>query len=405
MIPCLAGTSLEFVCEGKTKTTMCSLSWAVLLVLVPCVLCQSLDQTRVSGASGSEVVRAVVNLIHESCIFKHDKLFLRRLAFVKSVDGTDPKAFLPNSGGIWQVNTTQFTQIIGSTSAVNLFPSIKSHFGIDWQRVTMDDLKKPLFSGIGAALLMTMVNEEVPRSVEKQSAYYFRHFDSDTNAAHTFYTTATQLPNACKMSNLDLAFLVDTSASLSVTDFQKAKRFASTMIDSFTIGPGGVQVSFVTFSTGFKVHFNLNDHHTRRDIKDAIARVPYTTGATDTGAALAYVSHNVFMSATGARPDASKVVILVTDGRSTDHSKAVQAAQEAKKKGILIFAIGVGNKTFSDELNELATEPNCTHVIQLLGYGDLDALIDEIRQESCKAGSESLDLCSSNPDDKVSFVH
>ena len=186
------------------------------------------------------------------------------------------------------------------------------------------------------------------------------------------------------MGNLDLVFLVDTSASLSVTDFMKAKNFASSVIDSFPIGPTGAQVSFVTFSSGFKVHFNLNDLHTRDDIKQAIGRIPYSTGATETGAALAYVSNNVFMLSTGARPDASKVIILITDGRSTDHSRAVQAAADAKKKGILIFAIGVGNQTFTDELNELATEPNCTHVIQLQGYGDLQSLINEIGQESCK---------------------
>lgn len=67
--------------------------------------CLGLDQTRLAGATGASVVESVVSLIRESCLFADDKRFLRRLAYVQSRDGTDPKTYGRSNyhGGIWQV--------------------------------------------------------------------------------------------------------------------------------------------------------------------------------------------------------------------------------------------------------------------------------------------------------------
>ena len=58
---------------------------------------------------------------------------------------------------------------------------------------------------------------------------------------------------ACRSSNLDLAFVVDSSASLSPLNFNDALAFAADVLDPFTVGPNAVRVAFMTFSTGFKV--------------------------------------------------------------------------------------------------------------------------------------------------------
>ena len=64
----------------------------------------SADLTITPNMFGAEVVEAVVNIIRESCLFAEDKRFLRRLAYVESHDGTDPKTYRSGyDGGIWQV--------------------------------------------------------------------------------------------------------------------------------------------------------------------------------------------------------------------------------------------------------------------------------------------------------------
>ena len=44
-------------------------------------------------ANGASVVETTCLRIESSCIFQEDKLLLRRMAFVESMDGNDPKTF------------------------------------------------------------------------------------------------------------------------------------------------------------------------------------------------------------------------------------------------------------------------------------------------------------------------
>ena len=64
----------------------------------------AVDETLMEKTSGSSVVEAAINKIETSCVFDNDNLFLRRIAYVESSDGTDPKTYrVGYYGGIWQV--------------------------------------------------------------------------------------------------------------------------------------------------------------------------------------------------------------------------------------------------------------------------------------------------------------
>lgn len=77
---------------------------AFLAVCILIVSAQITDKTRIAGTVGSDVVEAVVNIIREACIFPNDKLYLRRLAFVESMDGMESNTYRNGYyGGIWQV--------------------------------------------------------------------------------------------------------------------------------------------------------------------------------------------------------------------------------------------------------------------------------------------------------------
>lgn len=63
-----------------------------------------IDETLSSEAGGAAVVEMVCARLEASCIFPDDKLFLRRLAFVQSADGTSPDTYAKGYyGGIWKV--------------------------------------------------------------------------------------------------------------------------------------------------------------------------------------------------------------------------------------------------------------------------------------------------------------
>jgi hypothetical protein len=73
------------------------------------------DLTTTDRATGSDVVEAVVDLIHQSCIFDNDRLLLRRIAHVETQDGTANNTFMYAGnyfyGGIWQVNMCLYIYI------------------------------------------------------------------------------------------------------------------------------------------------------------------------------------------------------------------------------------------------------------------------------------------------------
>ncbi|XP_036354522.1 uncharacterized protein LOC115227444, partial [Octopus sinensis] len=84
---------------------------------------------------------------------------------------------------------------------------------------------------------------------------------------------------------------------------------------------------------------------------------------------------------------AAKVLVLVTDGHSNNENKTVAAAQRLKDAGVTIFTIGVVNPRVS-ELTAAASEPSCTHYIDLKDYNEIDFIVKEIESGSCKAPTE-----------------
>ena len=112
----------------------------------------------------------------------------------------------------------------------------------------------------------------------------------------------------CKRTNaLDLVFALDSSTSLSPQDFEVAKQFVRSIVDSFQIGPAKTQVGLLKFSTTVNGEFMLNQYSTSGAIKKAIDGVQYKSGGTHTDEAIAYAVNNMFTPAGGARSGSSKV--------------------------------------------------------------------------------------------------
>ena len=58
--------------------------------------------------------------------------------------------------------------------------------------------------------------------------------------------------------------------------------------------------------------------------------IPTASGGTNTAAALQQAESTLFDISKGARPDAKKIVVLVTDGASNSYTSTVTAANSLK---------------------------------------------------------------------------
>ncbi|XP_071096530.1 uncharacterized protein [Haliotis cracherodii] len=172
------------------------------LLLVGQAWSQVPDQVLVPGGTGSNAVEFVSNLIRDSCLFKDDLLFLRRLAYVASHDGTDANTYRAGyDGGIWQIDQDKFNQIKSSATSTDLIGKVRSLFNIDWSTVQWSDLRKPLYSGLAAALYLSTITESLPQGVENQGSFYKKYFRDDPHSPHNFYTASKQLDSRTRSAS------------------------------------------------------------------------------------------------------------------------------------------------------------------------------------------------------------
>lgn len=94
-----------------------------------------------------------------------------------------------------------------------------------------------------------------------------------------------------------------------------------------------------------------------------------------TGLALNYTLQNNFQPDVGMRGDSSKIVILITDGRSQDEVALI--SQELRDRGIELYAIGIAHID-EIELKSIASDPDETHVYSVSDFEFLPNIVDDL---------------------------
>lgn len=95
----------------------------------------------------------------------------------------------------------------------------------------------------------------------------------------------------------------------------------------------------------------------RTALLEAIRRLPYIAGETNTSGALTVMQNRVFNDEFGDREDASNVAIIITDGRATNASAVGPAIEYVHASGTRTYAIGITNQINESSLKELASDP------------------------------------------------
>ncbi|NXL27172.1 COKA1 protein, partial [Glaucidium brasilianum] len=148
------------------------------------------------------------------------------------------------------------------------------------------------------------------------------------------------------------------------------------------------------YSSDPRTEWDLSAYSTRDQVLDAVRSLRYKGGNTFTGLALTHVLEKNLKPEAGARLEAEKLVILLTDGKSQDDANL--AAQTLKNLGIEIFAIGVKNADEA-ELKQVASEPLELTVYNVLDFPLLSSLIGRLTRVLCtrikeKSNKENADL-------------
>ncbi|RXN05242.1 collagen alpha-1(XIV) chain-like protein [Labeo rohita] len=103
------------------------------------------------------------------------------------------------------------------------------------------------------------------------------------------------------------------------------------------------------------------------------------------GLALMYILENSFKAESGSRSDVPKIVILITDGKSSDD--VLLPAQSLRDAGIELFAMGVKDASVK-ELRAIASPPEETHVYNVDDFSFMLDIMEKLNRSVCERISE-----------------
>ncbi|XP_048101456.1 integrin alpha-M-like [Alosa alosa] len=173
----------------------------------------------------------------------------------------------------------------------------------------------------------------------------------------------------------DIAFLLDGSGSVAPTDFMAMKTFVVNLIKKLL--KQNTRFAISQYSSDCQIHVNFNQFRSTGRWEYQVNSIQQLTGGTNTAGAINKLLNSLFVASGGARPNANKILIVITDGESQDGYYLPSVIARADAKNIIRYAIGVGGafrrSSAREELNKIATSP-AEHVFKVDSFAALDRI-------------------------------
>ncbi|XP_059503102.1 collagen alpha-3(VI) chain-like [Stegostoma tigrinum] len=193
-----------------------------------------------------------------------------------------------------------------------------------------------------------------------------------SSAKHLIFGGITEVTTAMKR---DIVFLIDGSPGMGQS-LHQVLEFLSRVIEMLSIGPDKDKVAVVQYGAGQKIEFGLDAYSTKEEVLDAIKNLePNSEKPLNTGAALDFVTRNVFSASAGSRKEdgATQILVLIAAGKSADNVQPY--ADAAKMARIVPIAIGAKSADTS-ELQKIVLDP--TFVLTMRDFRDLSTIQQEL---------------------------
>ncbi|XP_058425516.1 integrin alpha-X-like isoform X1 [Diceros bicornis minor] len=198
---------------------------------------------------------------------------------------------------------------------------------------------------------------------------------------------AQRLPAAlqeCPKQDHDIVFLIDGSGSINSRDFTKMLNFVRAIMSQFQ--RPSTQFSLMQFASKFWVHFTFKLFMHSSDPLGLLKSVQQQGGLTHTASAIREVTNKLFSAQSGARKDASKVLIVITDGQKQGDPLGYEAViPMAEAAGIIRYAVGVGSAFQGlqswKELNDIASKPSREHIFTVENFDALRDVQNQLKEK------------------------
>ncbi|XP_074854476.1 integrin alpha-L isoform X2 [Carettochelys insculpta] len=186
------------------------------------------------------------------------------------------------------------------------------------------------------------------------------------------------------ISGVDVAILYDDSQSIQPQDFTLMKTFIEQLLRNLA-GPRA-QLAVVQFSSEIHQVFSFTSY-TKKGLSAVVQDLmafPQLKGNTHTPSAIRFVAQETFGPQHGARPKAKRLLIVLTDGESTDEQTTfAEAIQAADSKELIRYAIGVGNAFSAAQARQelLTIASRAENVFRVGSFAALSTLQEQLREK------------------------
>lgn len=214
---------------------------------------------------------------------------------------------------------------------------------------------------------------------KKEKVFYAEDFDK-LSEIHKNITDliCNQSRPGCDMEVADIVFLLDSSGSISETDFDTMKDFTKQVINSFETGQNRVHMGVCQYSTYPKKEIYLNELYEKKSLFNKIDNINPLKQNTYTGDALRYVAAFFDPRNGGRSISVHKFLIVITDGLSQDEVST--AASDLRNKGVNIFSVGVGKADIFELIQIAGTSKQ---VLKVDSYTDLENIRRRVVRNIC----------------------
>ncbi|NWX11048.1 ITA10 protein, partial [Caloenas nicobarica] len=151
----------------------------------------------------------------------------------------------------------------------------------------------------------------------------------------------TMAPTAQRCSTyMDIVIVLDGSNS--IYPWVEVQNFLSNVLSRFFIGPGQIQVGVLQYGEHAVHEWALGRYRSAQEVVEAARNISRQEGReTRTAMAVRTACTEAFSPERGGRADATRLMIVVTDGESHDGEELPEALAECDKRNVTRYAIAV----------------------------------------------------------------
>ena len=181
-----------------------------------------------------------------------------------------------------------------------------------------------------------------------------------------------------------MVFVLDQSGSIGSQNFQLVRDLCAHLVRGFDIETSHTRIGVIGFSYSGSIVIPLNQYNTTSDLLQAIAKIPYPSGSTNTADAINSIPA-AFAVGERTLQGVPKIAVVITDGQSNDPTgtKNADANLHSSSDAITVYAVGVGNGIGYSELASIASDSNKVSDLASFSVSQFQDLRFSISDDAC----------------------